>query len=115
MSSGKRIEARFFRTRAGDEPVREWLLSLAREDRRNIGVDIKTVEFGWPLGMPTCRSLGSGLWEVRSDISDGRIARVLFCIAEGRTYLLVGFIKKTQKTPTDEIDKARRRMKELGR
>ena len=77
-------------------------------------VDIKTVEFGWPLGMPTCRSLGSGLWEVRSDISDGRIARVLFCIAEGRMYLLVGFIRKTQNTPADEIDKARRRMKELG-
>jgi antitoxin HicB len=64
---------------SGREPVREWLKSLTAEDRKIVGEDIKTVEFGWPIGMPTCRALGKGLWEVRSDITGGRIARVLFC------------------------------------
>lgn len=114
MNNDKRIEVRFFLTESNREPVREWLLSLSQDDRRIVGTDIKTVEWGWPLGMPTCRSLGSGLWEVRSDISDGRTARVLFCVDDGTMYLLTGFIKKTQKTPPDEIRIARRRMKELG-
>ena len=114
MSEFKRIQVRFYQTASRKEPVREWLTSLSREDRRVVGTDIKTVEYGWPLGMPTCRSLGSGLWEVRSAISDGRIARVLFCIDDGTMYLLSGFIKKTQRTPLDAIETARRRMKELG-
>ncbi len=79
-----------------------------------IGTDLKTVEYGWPIGMPVCRSLGDGLWEVRSKISDGRIARVLFCIADDEMYLLVGFIKKTQKTPVNQLRLAQRRKRELG-
>ncbi|MEO5328963.1 MAG: type II toxin-antitoxin system RelE/ParE family toxin [Magnetococcus sp. THC-1_WYH] len=98
VNEPKRIPARFYRTPSGHEPVREWLLSLSREDRFRIGSDLKTVEFGWPVGMPTCRPLGRGLFEVRSTL-DGRIARVIFCIADGRMVLLHGFIKKTQKTP----------------
>jgi hypothetical protein len=85
----KRIEVIFFRTGAGGEPVRTWLKSLSPiEDRKQIGVDIKTVEFGWPIGMPVCRALGDGLYEVRSSLSQNRIARVLFYIdAKGRMVL----------------------------
>jgi phage-related protein len=93
------------RTSAGGEPVREWLRSLSPiEDRKQIGVDIKTVEFGWPVGMPVCRSLGDGLYEVRSSLTQNRIARVMFHIdARGRMVLLHSFIKKTQKTPIPSI------------
>lgn len=114
MAKAKRLTACFYRTEAGHEPVREWLRALSKEDKRIIGSDIMTVEYGWPIGMPTCRPLGNGLQEVRSDISDGRIARVIFCIAEDRMILLDGFIKKTQKTPQGELEKAARRMKECG-
>jgi phage-related protein len=94
-------------------PVRDWIVSLDPDDRRVIGKDIQKVEFGWPIGMPYCRPLGRGLWEVRSDISSGRIARILFCIMAGDMVLLHGFVKKTQKTPPQEIDLALRRKKEL--
>ena len=77
-----------------------------------IGTDIKTVEFGWPVGLPVCRSLGNGLWEVRSSLRN-RIARVLFCIEGDRMWLLHGFIKKQRKTPAGEIDLARMRMREI--
>ena len=98
---------------SGREPVREWLKALAAADRKAIGEDIKDVEFSWPIGMPLCRSLGGGLWEVRSDLPLGRIARVLFCVRNGRMVLLHGFIKKSQKTPIAERNIALRRMKAL--
>ncbi len=89
--------------------------ALAPEARRVIGFDLKDVEYGWPVGMPLCRSLGRGLWEVRGDLPDGRIARVIFCVHEGRMMLLHGFIKKTQKTPPQEIELALRRKREVER
>jgi phage-related protein len=107
-SGGKRIAAIFFRTEAGGEPVREWLKSLSPEDRKCIGEDIKTAEFGWPIGMPVCRPLGDGIYEVRSALSQSRIARVLFCIdKKARMVLLHGFMKKTRKTPSDDLELAR--------
>lgn len=109
----KRIPAAFYRSGTGSEPVREWLRSLSPEDRRILGYDIGVVEFGWPIGMPVCRPLGDGLWEVRSSLPGGRIARVLFCIAEGQMILLHGFIKKSQKTPAPDLALARRRQKEV--
>jgi phage-related protein len=111
----KILQARFYHTPAGAEPVREWLKTLDDEDRRQIGIDIRKVEFGWPIGMPTCKPLGRGLWEVRSDISSNRIARVIFAIADGEMALLHGFIKKTQKTPDDDLKLALRRKKEMER
>jgi phage-related protein len=109
-SRPKTIEAIFFRTAAGGEPVRQWLKSLSPiEDRKQIGVDIKVVEFGWPIGMPVCRPLGDGLYEVRSSLSQNRIARVLFYIdVKGRMVLLHGFIKKTQKTLPADLELARK-------
>jgi len=109
----KRLPAAFFQLPSGREPVREWLKSLQEEDRKVIGEDIKDVEFSWPIGMPLCRSLGGGLWEVRSDLSCGRIARVVFCIASSQLVLLHGFIKKTQKTPTADIEMALKRKKDI--
>ena len=105
----KRLPACFYRSGSGREPVREWLKQLDRDDRRTIGEDIKDVEFSWPIGMPLVGSLGRGLWEVRSSLPRGRIARILFCVAQGRMVLLHGFIKKTQKTPKPDIDLAQKR------
>jgi phage-related protein len=109
----KRLPAVFYVLPTGREPVRDWLRNLPQADRQTIGEDIKDVEFSWPVGMPLCRSLGDGLWEVRSDL-EGRIARVLFCVHEGRMVLLHGFIKKTQKTPKADHDLALKRKKELA-
>jgi phage-related protein len=115
MDTGlKRLPARFYRSDSGREPVREWLKSLDPEGRRIIGDDIKDVEFSWPIGMPLVRSLGRELWEVRSSLPHGRIARVLFCIEHDCMVLLHGFMKKTQKTPKQEIDLAIRRKKGTG-
>jgi phage-related protein len=109
VTHGKRVPAIFFRTESGGEPLREWLKSLPPEDRKLIGEDIKTVEFGWPVGMPVCRSLGGGICEIRTHLTQDRIARVLFYIdAKGRMVLLHGFIKKTQKTPMNDLELARR-------
>jgi phage-related protein len=109
----KRIPARFYSTLRGAEPVRNWLKDLAPASRRVIGFDVKEVEFGWPVGMPLCRSLGRGLWEIRSHLPDGQIARVIFCIHEDHLVLLHGFIKKTQQTPDHDIDLALKRKREV--
>ncbi|MEO5374422.1 MAG: type II toxin-antitoxin system RelE/ParE family toxin [Alphaproteobacteria bacterium] len=110
----KRLPAAFYRSESGREPVRDWLKSgaLEAEDRRRIGEDIKTVEFGWPVGMPTCRPLGGGLLEVRTDLGN-RISRVLFCVHDERMVLLHGFIKKTPRTPKSDIALAAERKRKL--
>lgn len=109
----KRLPAFFFRLPSGREPVREWLKALSDDDRKIIGEDIKDVEFSWPIGMPLCRSMGKGLWEIRSDLKQNRIARVFFCINDGRMVLLHAFIKKTQKTPDADLEMAAKRRKEI--
>lgn len=103
------LGVRFFRSAAGTEPVREWLRDLPVEHRRAIGTDIKTVQYGWPLGMPLVRKLEPGLWELRSHIADG-IARVLFTVHGADLVLLHGFIKKSGRIPVDELDTARQRL-----
>lgn len=108
----KRLQAVFFRTGKGVEPVRDWLKELEKEDRLAIGTDIKTIEFGWPIGMPTCRPMGNGLFEVRTNLQN-RIARVLFSVSDGKMVLLHGFIKKDQKTPKADLALARRRKSQL--
>lgn len=110
----KRLPAVFYRSANGVEPVREWLRELRPEDRRILGYDVGLVEFGWPIGMPLCRALGGGLWEIRSSLTGNRIARVIFCIVDGSMVLLHGFIKKTQKTPQSDLDTARRRQNEVS-
>jgi len=112
MEFFKKIEVRFYASPTGNEPVRDWLKELPSDERKIVGKDIKTVEFGWPVGLPVCRSLGDGLWEIRSSLKN-RIARVLFCITGEHMWLLHGFIKKQQKTPASELETARRRQAEI--
>ena len=115
MTQGpKRLPAYFYRSDSGREPVREWLRDLDSADRKIIGEDVKDVEFSWPIGMPLVGSLGRDLWEVRSSLTSGKIARMIFCVDKGRMVLLHGFIKKSRKTPRKEIELALRRMKEEG-
>ncbi len=106
------LDVVFYRTKTGNEPVREWLKSLPRKDRKAIGEDIKTVQYSWPLGMPLIRKVERGLWEVRSSISQG-IARGFFTVKDGMMILLHGFVKKSQKIPSDELDTARRCLNNL--
>jgi phage-related protein len=105
----KRLPAYFYRSDNGREPVRQWLRGLESEDRKMIGEDIKEVEFSWPIGMPLVRSLGRELWEVRSSLARDRIARIIFCVQQGRMVLLHDFVKTTQKTPKREIEVALKR------
>lgn len=107
------LTVRFFRTAAGTEPVREWLRALPVEDRKTIGMDIKTAQFGWPLGMPLVRKLAPQLWEVRSRLKQG-IARVLFTAVGPEMILLHGFIKKSPRTPLQDLDLAKTRLAMLG-
>lgn len=109
----KKIVARFYQSDIGACPVLEWLRSLPVGDRQAIGQDLARVEFGWPVGMPICRALGSGLWEVRSTLPSRRIARLIFCMAGGELFVLHGFIKKCQQTPAPDLSLAQKRKKEI--
>ncbi|HWB98331.1 MAG TPA: type II toxin-antitoxin system RelE/ParE family toxin [Bryobacteraceae bacterium] len=104
----------FFRTEAGSEPVRDWLKGLSQSERQAIGKDLLRAQWQWPVGMPLCRPLGNGLWEVRTDLPTKQTARVLLCLYRGHLVALHGFIKKTRKTPDDDLNLARRRQKELA-
>ena len=113
MNSNIILQVVFYRTNTGSEPVREWLKGLDKEERKIIGEDIKTVQLGWPLGMPLVRKVDKGLWEVRIQL-DRKIARVLFTAYEGMMVLLHGFVKKSQKTPANDLKLAKQRMATLG-
>ena len=106
------LHVRFYKTESGTEPVRDWLKSLSTEYKKNIGEDIKTVQYGWPLGMPLVRKLEPGLWEVRTHLKDG-IARVIFTVVDDIMLLLHGFIKKSQQTPKEDLKTAKSRKKKL--
>ena len=93
--------------------VRDWLSELPTDDKRVIGRDISTVQFGWPVGLPVCRPLGGGLWEVRSSLPSKREARVLFGFHDGELIALHAFIKKTRKTPQADLKLAAKRLKEV--
>ena len=95
--------------------MREWLKILSIDDRRILGRDIALAEFGWPVGMPVYRSLSNGLWEIRSNLTGGKIARAIFCINKNQIVLLHGFIKKTQKTPDKDKKLALKRKKEIAK
>ncbi|ANB78111.1 hypothetical protein AYM40_37735 (plasmid) [Paraburkholderia phytofirmans OLGA172] len=106
------LTVRFFASEIGNEPVREWLKDLAAQDKKTIGEDIKTVQIGWPLGMPLVRKMGTDLYEVRITLPN-RIARVLFTVIGSQMVLLHGFVKKSQETPKEELDVANARLKLL--
>ena len=107
------LSVHFYRNATGKEPVRNWLVAeLSPKARQLIGADIKTVQLGWPIGMPVVRKMAPGLWEVRSRIPEG-IARVLFTVVDSRMVLLHGFVKKTQATPRTDIELARHRLNKV--
>jgi phage-related protein len=108
------LKVRFYLMSSGTEPVRDWLFSLSALDRKMIGADIKTVQFGWPLGMPLVRKMEKDLWEVRIHL-DGRIARVFFTVHESVMILLHGFIKKSQLTSKEDLKLAKSRLKDFWR
>lgn len=112
MSANTPLEVFFYRTESGTEPVREWLRGLAKPDKRAIGADIKTVQYGWPIGMPVVRKMVPGLWEVRCRL-DKRIARILFTVKAEQMILLHGFIKKSRQTPQADLQLAKYRKAHL--
>src|SRR5579872_1819459 len=116
IDRSKKLQARFYETALGRKPVREWLLNLSEDDRRIVGKDIQKVEFGWPIGMPYCCSLVHGLWEVRSDLTGGKIGRVIFSIVADEMALLHGFVKDPENAlqghrPRSETEKRGELMK----
>jgi phage-related protein len=113
MNDEPRLQVRFYRTAAAsNEPVREWLKALPPEERKIIGDDLKTAQYGWPLGMPLIRKLEPGFCEVRSRLDD-RIARVIITVEDDTMVLLPGFIKKAQKIPPQDLQLARQRLRAL--
>ena len=107
-----RLTVRFYSELSGSEPVRDWLKSLPGNERRTVGIDIKTVQFGWPMGMPVVDYIQRDIWEVRSRLSS-RIARILFTLEGNTMILLHGFIKKDRRTPKPDLDLTRQRLKKL--
>jgi len=109
----QKVPVVFYRTPAGNEVVRNWLRSLDEGDSIAIGQDLMRVQYRWPVGMPLCRPMGDGIWEVRSDLPSNRIARLLFSLQQGRIVILHAFIKKSQKTPPADLELARKRDREF--
>lgn len=112
MATSK-LSINFFRTEQQAEPVRAWLKKLSIEEKLIIGTDLKTIQFGWPIGMPLVKHVGNGLWEARSSLPQGKISRILFVMHNNTIILLHGFIKKSQKTPPKELDLAKKRKQQL--
>ena len=108
-----KIELVFYRSAAGNEPVRDWLVGLTLENRRAIGLDLQRTQYRWPVGMPLVRPMGKGLFEVRTPLPGGTTARVMICFQDGELYALHGFTKKAQKTPALDLEIARKRQKEV--
>ena len=111
--AAKNIPLIFFRTASGAEPVREWLKGLPEEERHAIGQDLMRAQWRWPVGMPLCRPMGGGLFEIRTDLPTKRTARVLLCLYREHLVALHGFVKKTRATPQEDLALARKRKKEL--
>jgi phage-related protein len=111
----QKIPLIFFRSGNGVEPVREWLKELPQAERHAVGKDLLRAQWRWPVGMPLCRPMGDGLWEIRTDLPTKRTARVVLCLYRQHLVALHGFIKKTRATPEEDLALARRRQKELVR
>jgi phage-related protein len=111
----RKVELVFFRNDAGREPAREWLKGLDEAERHAIGKDLLRAQWRWPVGMPLCRPMGKGLWEIRTNLPGNRTSRVMVCFNHERLVALHGFIKKTRTTPVDDLALARTRQRELER
>ncbi|SRR5258706_15887727 len=114
MAKERPLAVVFFSSETGNEPVRRWLRELPKEEKKIIGTDILTVQYAWPAGKPLVNSMGNGIWEVRSRLKD-RIARTLFIVVDEEIVLLHGFIKKTQRSPKEDLDLAKKRKQQYLR
>jgi phage-related protein len=112
-TEARKIPFAFYRTAAGSEPVRDWLKAMDRDDRLEVGADLQRVQYRWPVGMPLCRPMRGGVWEVRTNLASHSTARVLVCFHEGVLIALHGFINKSRKTPDEGLAVARKRVKEI--
>lgn len=112
MQRSEPLQVVFYKTETGHEPVREWLKSLLKEEKKLIGEDIKTVQFGWPIGMPVVKKLEKGIWEIRTTLNN-KISRILFSVYEENIVLLHGFIKKSNKIPKEDLELARKRERDI--
>lgn len=111
--NNKKIDLYFYCTESRNEPVRDWLKELGENERRSIGLDLQRVQYRWPVGMPLCKNIGNGLWEVRTSLPNKTISRVFICFHDGDLWALHGIIKKTQKTPEDDLKLAMKRKKDV--
>lgn len=110
----EKMSVNFYQEPSGNEPVRKWLKGLDKEVRLIIGDDLKKVQYRRPLGLPLVRGMGNGLWELRSTLPN-KIARILFVINQDKIVLLHGFIKKTESTPNQDLELARKRANNVRR
>ena len=115
MGNIKPLTPKFYRTASGRMPVKEWTSGLLVKDAKVVKAEIRAIALDPTIGLPHRRSIKGrkGLWEIRVDLSDGKIGRILYCTHKGDMVLLHGFIKKSQKTPEREIDTAKDRMKDF--
>jgi len=109
----KKIPLIFFRTLTGSEPVREWLKELPEDERQAIGQDLLRAQWRWPVRMSLSRAMGSGRWEIRTDLPTKRTARELLRLYCEHLVALHGFVTKTRATPDEDLALARTRKKEL--
>ncbi len=112
MTAAPVLDVRFFATSAGAEPVRDWIKALSAMERQRIGEDLKTVQYGWPLGMPLVRKICQNLWEMRTSLSD-RNVRILFTVEGASMVLLHSFDKKSRKLPQTDKELALARCRQL--
>ena len=111
MEIQKKLQADFFKTENGNEPVRDFLKALTPDDKKSVGADIMAIEMSWPVGYPKVRKMDTDLWEVRTSISDKRICRIFFTVSGKKMILLHSIIKKSQKTPLEDLELAKTRKK----
>lgn len=112
MERAEPLKAAFFKTEKGNQPCRDFIISLNQEDKKEVGAEIFEVQEGFPIGLPLVRKMNSDLWEIRVDLSDG-ICRIFFTIMNNTMILLHGFVKKSQKTPQNELKTAENRLKQF--
>jgi phage-related protein len=109
------FQVTFYETEGGNEVVQDFLRKLPRDDRKTIGEDLATLQYGYPMGMPLCKPLRSQIWELRSSLPSKREARLLYFFDSASQQIIVvhAFIKTTRTTPKSDIDLAEKRKKEF--
>ena len=107
----------FYQTPSGNKVVLEFIRDLSAEDRKVVGEDLKTVQIGFPMGLPLCRPLGEGLYEIRSSLASRREMRLIFYFDRPRQSLAIvhALIKKSAKLPKADLELARKRKDETLR